>query len=664
MPMSIRLFVPLLVAAVLMGCGSDDKKTPPVGQTCVLNSECNNPLSCSFGKCHAPCQESRDCNLGQRCVKSETGVNVCQLPEEQTCAFNSMCKTPLVCARDLQCRNQCMEDRDCSKGQRCLKPDLVCADMADLDPATGMLRMPDAGAGGGTDGGAGDGPVVTADAAGGGSDAGPGGTTPDAPAPSGDGPRVVPDAEVPVEGITAMPATVRQGEGNVIITVTGRNLANPADLQLGDLKVTLEPGATDTMFKLGVTVPHGAMIGPKTLTFTTAGGHGRKENVLTVSAITAGPMGNDSNRGSADNPFRTFKRALQVATAGDTVQLLDGTYRQADGETWMVPIPDKVTVLGQSAANTQLIGPGESGGAVNVDGLTFAGDATVKNLSVSAFQYDIRLTKPATNVALESVRATGARYYALYVDFQAKGATVTISGKENAFDRSAQTAIYVYAPEVTLKGTGEGTIGSLASGYGLQIAGAKATVDLNGFTFTEAMIRSAVYSTSADANIKFEKVSFQDYLYVGGAMTSLELIGCTVKVPDNASYAVDFAGQKLAIRDSTIEGSRYGVRQNNGMSEATIRGSTFKGYGNYGYYLTAGKLDLGTAMERGNNQFMGPDNAYGLYDSRQSATLPITSSNTTFNGFRPPAGKIMGRVMEPGRYYIYTVGNVIEFFEL
>jgi hypothetical protein len=91
----------------------------------------------------------------------------------------------------------------------------------------------------------------------------------------GDGPRAVPDAQIVPEGVTAMPATVRQGEGNVIITVSGPNLGSPSDFKLDDLKVTLEPGATDTMFKLSVTVPHGVVIGPKTLTFTTSAGFAR-----------------------------------------------------------------------------------------------------------------------------------------------------------------------------------------------------------------------------------------------------------------------------------------------------------------------------------------------------------------------------------------------------
>src|SRR4051794_29850534 len=109
----------VLCALVLAGCGSDAKPKP--GATCTINSECNNPLSCTAGKCHEQCQDSRDCQQpGARCVKDNVvgsatmGVHVCQLPEEMPrCSMNSDCKLGLVCAKDLMCRNECKEDRDC-----------------------------------------------------------------------------------------------------------------------------------------------------------------------------------------------------------------------------------------------------------------------------------------------------------------------------------------------------------------------------------------------------------------------------------------------------------------------------------------------------------------------------------------------------------------------
>jgi hypothetical protein len=246
---------------------------------------------------------------------------------------------------------------------------------------------------------------------------------------------------------------------------------------------------------------------------------------------------------------------------------------------------------------------------------------------------------------------------------------VTLDGTDTDFSKNQNTAIYLYAPMVTLSGTGAGPIGTLTSGGGLFVAGAKSNVNLTGYTFLDNMSRNAVQS-NGEATLRFEKTTFQDNLYIYNAMATLELVDSTITLMGvNAGNAIDFNGAKLVMRGTTITGGRYAIHQTGGTSEATIRGSTIKGYMYYGYYLQTGKLDLGTMTESGSNTFMGPDTggAYGIYDGRQLAVTSITSSNTTFNGFRPPAGKVTataGALNEPGKYYISTAGNAIEFFEL
>jgi hypothetical protein len=131
------------------GCGSSDK--PPAGKACTLNSECNNPLSCSFGKCHVACNETRDCQPGQRCIKGPTG-NVCQLDEEKRCPPGTACQTPLICAIDLQCHNNCTTAAECTPGQVCAGG--ACAETSEVGP-DGKLKAPGDGGAGGAGGGGG-----------------------------------------------------------------------------------------------------------------------------------------------------------------------------------------------------------------------------------------------------------------------------------------------------------------------------------------------------------------------------------------------------------------------------------------------------------------------------------------------------------------------------
>ena len=168
-----------LVVGLAVGCSSSS--TPPAGKTCIVNSECNNPLACTFGKCHVACMETRDCPLGARCLKAPGG-NVCQLDEEKRCPATGACQQPLICAIDLLCHNNCTNAAtDCPTGQVCASG--ACAEPSEVG-SDGKLKPP-------ADGG------VTATGGSGGGTGGSGGADAgvDAPPSTGVGPCGVPETE-------------------------------------------------------------------------------------------------------------------------------------------------------------------------------------------------------------------------------------------------------------------------------------------------------------------------------------------------------------------------------------------------------------------------------------------------------------------------------------
>src|SRR5579871_3691445 len=141
MDCSVRsLFVGLAFTSALLsiGCGSAAKPAPGMG--CALNSDCATGLICTFGFCHSACRVNGDCPAGTLCIETGAGgdggaMNVCQLPVETKCVYNSDCKSPLVCARDEQCRNQCQTSVDCVSPQICTSSN-VCALQSQLAPGT------------------------------------------------------------------------------------------------------------------------------------------------------------------------------------------------------------------------------------------------------------------------------------------------------------------------------------------------------------------------------------------------------------------------------------------------------------------------------------------------------------------------------------------------
>lgn len=120
-----------LALVVHAACGGDETDAlNAVGEGCLINSDCSSPLVCAFRRCHTQCTETRDCPSGQRCVLAEAPTRVCQLPDEEHCAYSSECPSNEVCGIDGRCRNQCATDRDCVPEQVCVTG--TCADVGEL----------------------------------------------------------------------------------------------------------------------------------------------------------------------------------------------------------------------------------------------------------------------------------------------------------------------------------------------------------------------------------------------------------------------------------------------------------------------------------------------------------------------------------------------------
>jgi hypothetical protein len=215
-------FPVLLAAAFVLGAACSEDVPPVPGQACIVNSDCHNPLSCSFMKCHEACSANGDCPLpNQRCVRAaevpdggfvpgsrESELKVCLLMEEEGCSYNSMCAAAgLVCGRDLKCRAECLTDNDCPPKQMCVPGGLKEGQKLCAEPMfifNGVLVPADGGAppdASGTDAGAAgdaapgaDGPVT---------DGVPSTDPTDAPAPGSDGSSMG-SADAPADGPPAV----------------------------------------------------------------------------------------------------------------------------------------------------------------------------------------------------------------------------------------------------------------------------------------------------------------------------------------------------------------------------------------------------------------------------------------------------------------------------
>jgi hypothetical protein len=119
-----RKVIGVVVCAVLAlaagAAASSCKSSASPAGTCSINSDCNNPLVCAFGRCHSACLQARDCPAGDECVVSGT-TGVCLSPAESTCSGGSACADTLVCVAG-KCLGSCSSSGTggaCLAGQTC-----------------------------------------------------------------------------------------------------------------------------------------------------------------------------------------------------------------------------------------------------------------------------------------------------------------------------------------------------------------------------------------------------------------------------------------------------------------------------------------------------------------------------------------------------------------
>ncbi len=136
-PASVLRLTALLTATLVAAsaCGDSDEeriRAANLAEGCSINSDCKSPLVCAFERCHVQCQETRDCPLGSRCVRTDGDYGVCLLEDETTCSAASDCPGKLVCAVDHECRDSCLRTSECVSPQLCV--DTTCAEEGEVDP--------------------------------------------------------------------------------------------------------------------------------------------------------------------------------------------------------------------------------------------------------------------------------------------------------------------------------------------------------------------------------------------------------------------------------------------------------------------------------------------------------------------------------------------------
>jgi hypothetical protein len=385
---------------------------------------------------------------------------------------------------------------------------------------------------------------------------------------------------------------------------------------------------------------------------------------VAVGAITSGPGGADTNGGAADAPFRSLRRAVEVAGPGDTIRLLDGRYDGTTGETWRYTLPMGVTIAGQSITGTNLIGPLENGARTPGSlGFLVPAGLALEDLTLSSFDTAVDASGPGA-LTLNNVAVSDAQTAA--VRAAAAGVAITIAGGALGAEQDAIllddgcTSCALDVTNVSLSGarlgghTVESTVNATGTRTSLRQVDVRGDISVLGRAATLSLNASSIEESGGDARAT---INF------GGH--ALDVTDSTIALAAD-NFGINFGGDTLALSGVTIVGGHYGVYQLSG--NAKLRATKIRDYGYIGYYLSQGDLDLGTATEPGDNAFSsgatGPA-VFGIYVD--GITAPVTCSNTTFNGVEPPAGTQAAAdaepIVMPGAFFINN-GKTVSFWAL
>ena len=340
-----------------------------------------------------------------------------------------------------------------------------------------------------------------------------------------------------------------------------------------------------------------------TLTATNANGPSTATAAVSLSPALLyadSALGQDSNPGTIDKPFKTIKQALTVVTAGQTIVLNPGIYDGASGETWAYKIPDKVIIKANSSGVVLSSASGQ-------DAFAFLGDGEIRYLTFKGFGQALRANKGTQKIIGASVE--GKRGLNWSGDASASLEDCVFQTTETALQASYTSHLEILN-------------GKLASTSNNLIVQQLARVSIKGTTITGGTIDLNQTGSLSLENVKLSNVrSYAIYVRAGAPFLNIKggsfsnssqqadvilLEQGTVNI-DGAAFtgngtAIGASAGSVTLRNSTISNNTsYGITIGKGVA-FKMRGSTVGGNA-YGLSISdaSGGIDLGTASDPGGN---------------------------------------------------------------
>jgi hypothetical protein len=373
--------------------------------------------------------------------------------------------------------------------------------------------------------------------------------------------------------------------------------------------------------------------------------------VIATNLYVSG-AGSDTNSGTQASPFRTWKRAAQIAQAGTVVNFAAGTYDVNGGDDFTDAVPNGVTLQRSGSGTVNFISDGQHS-------LVFAGSGTVQNITLTRFRSPLSATTGTQTVKgititqqVDSIRVAGTAIMVI-----SDGTSISGAPTENKFLVELNASGQLTLRDSTFNGTWTDCFNA-ETGGGIR-ATDSSTLSISNATCSGALSPCVWATTSARIGVTNATLTATCNGIVTAGNVSLTSTGSTfvgMEARDTSTWT---------ITRVTVTSAGFGVGLNS-TGRITFRNSRFAGVNGVGIGAK-GTFDFGSVSSAGGNTFNTNNRPHEGLNVNVDGVTVEARGNQWLPGVQgaSPSGTMpaayVGGPADGDNYYIATDQSAIQF---
>jgi hypothetical protein len=301
--------------------------------------------------------------------------------------------------------------------------------------------------------------------------------------------------------------------------------------------------------------------------------------------------GSDTNAGTQASPFRTWKRASQLAQSGTIVNFAAGTYDGSGGDDFSDAIPNGVTLQRSSSGIVTFTADG-------LHSLVFAGSGTLQNVTLTNFRSPLSSTAGTQTIK-------GVTVNLQFDPIHVSGSAIMVVSDNSVITGTTTGNQYLVRVDSTAQLTMRDTVitGTWGSCFGPPVASGALLATDSATVSLVNLICGGILAPCVLAN-GMARVGLTSSTLLNECERGLLTAGSASVTASNTSFADMEARESSSwsISGGTVRDTGFGVGLN-GTGSVSFRDCTFGGINGVSINTAGATYDFGTTGTLGNNRF-------------------------------------------------------------